>query len=207
MNTPSLNLEESMRQGFKYFNRFMILMWRLGLGKFINIWPAVIGQIMVITHTGRKSGAQRKTPLNYALIDGELYCTAGYGPAADWFRNIRKDPNVEVWLPDGWWAGIAEDISDLPDRLRLMRSVLVASGFAARAAGINPITATDEELTLQTSSYCLVRISRTEARTGQNGPGELAWVWPLATMILLPALLLRRKAGSCGCSRNIRSRN
>lgn len=195
MNTPSPKLEESLRQGFKYFNPFMILMWRLGLGKFINIWPAVIGQIMVITHTGRKSGAQRRTPLNYALIDGEIYCAAGYGPAADWFRNIRKDPNVEVWLPGGWWAGIAEDISDAPGRLPLMRSVLVASGFAARAAGINPITATDEELTHQTASYRLVRISRTEARTGQDGPGELAWVWPLATMILLPALLLCRKAG------------
>ena len=61
MNTPSLNLEESMRQGFKYFNRFMILMWRLGLGKFINIWPAVIGQIMVVTHTGQNPAPSEET--------------------------------------------------------------------------------------------------------------------------------------------------
>jgi hypothetical protein len=40
--------------------------------------------------------------------------------------------------------------------------------------------------------YMLVRIRREAARTGKGGPGDLAWLWPLAALLLLP-LALRRK--------------
>jgi hypothetical protein len=52
---------------------------------------------------------------------------------------------------------------------------------------------TNEELDAATADYRLIRIRRTEARTGPGGPGELAWVWPLATMLLLPLVLFRRR--------------
>ncbi len=186
--------EESMRQAFKYFNRFMLLMWRLGLGSWLNAWPSVIGQIMVLTHTGRKSGLKRQTPVNYALVEGEVYCTAGYGRGSDWYRNIKADPHVEVWLPDGWWAGVAEEITDPQARLPFLRQVLIGSGFAASTlGGIDPQTITDEALKAATTEYCVLHIRRTEARTGPGGPGELAWIWPLAAMILLPLALRRRR--------------
>ncbi len=88
--TPEV--EERLRTGFKVLNKFMLLMWRLGLGWMLNIWPAGFGRIMVITHTGRKSGLRRRTPLNYAEVDGEIYCTAGFGHISDWYRNIMADP-------------------------------------------------------------------------------------------------------------------
>jgi hypothetical protein len=50
--------------------------------------------------------------VNYAIVDGEVYCTAGFGAVSDWYRNIRTNPEVEVWLPDGWWAGVAEEVTD-----------------------------------------------------------------------------------------------
>jgi deazaflavin-dependent oxidoreductase (nitroreductase family) len=183
---------EKLRQGFKYFNRFMLLMWRLGLGNWLNAWPKVVGRIMVITHTGRKSGLRRQTPVNYAILDGDIYCTAGYGSGSDWYRNMLANPNVEVWLPEGWWSGIAEDITGQKEHLFLMRQVLIASGFAARLAGINPLTVTDGELDAMTADYRLIRIRRLAPRTGHEGPGDLAWVWVLATMILLPLVFLRR---------------
>ena len=99
---------------------------------------------------------------------------------------------MEIWLPDGWWAGIAEDVSDCDARLPLLRQVLIGSGFAARVAGINPHTRTDEELANATTDYRLIRITRTEARTGPGGPGDKAWVWPVM-MLLLLLLLLRPK--------------
>jgi len=182
---------EELRQGFKYFNRFMLLMWRLGLGNWLNAWPKVIGRIMVITHTGRKSGARRQTPLNYTILDGDVYCTAGFGSGSDWYRNILSNSKVEVWLPEGWWSGIAEDVTNEKDRLTLLRQVLIASGFAARAAGINPHAITDAELDAVTADYRLIRIRRAAPRTGRDGPGDLAWVWPLATFILLPIAFLR----------------
>lgn len=192
--TTSRQSENRLRQGFKILNRFMLLQWRLGLGGFVNIWPAVIGRIMVITHRGRKSGLLRRTPVNYAIVDGNIYCTAGFGQVSDWYRNIRADPHVEVWLPDGWWAGISEEIDQQnPQWLPLLRQVLVASGFAAYTAGIHPHRISDAELQQVAAEYRLLRIRRTEARTGRGGPGELSWVWPLATMILLPLVLRRRR--------------
>jgi deazaflavin-dependent oxidoreductase (nitroreductase family) len=186
--------EETLRQAFKRFNPFMLLMWRLGLGPFINLWPPVGGRILVIAHRGRKTGVRRYTPVNYALVDGEVYCTAGFGVVSDWYRNVAVNPNVEVWLPDGWWAGVVEDISDSPWRLPLLRKVLIGSGLVTYLVGINPIRLTDNEFDAVTSSYRLLHIWRTEARTGRGGPGDLAWVWPLATMLLLPRALFRRRS-------------
>lgn len=184
--------EKQLQQGFKYFNRFMLALWRLGLGRWVNAWPSVGGRIMVITHTGRKSRSQRRTPVNYAIVDDDVYCTAGFGQGSDWYRNIIANPSVEVWLPDGWWAGVAEEVADVDSRVPLMREVLLASGFAAYAAGLDPRNMTDQELDAATVKYRLIRIRRTTPRTGPGGPGDLSWVWPLATMILLP-MALRRK--------------
>ena len=193
MGTLTPETEARLRQGFKTFNRLMLLMWRLGLGDWINIWPAVFGRIMVITHTGRNSGARRRTPVNFARVDGEIYCTAGFGSITDWYRNILADPQVEVWLPEGWWSGVAEEVSDHPERTALMRQVLIGSGIVAPLVGIDPQKLSDEELEAATANYCLVRIRRTAPRTGREGPGDLAWIWPLATLILLPLALKKKK--------------
>jgi deazaflavin-dependent oxidoreductase (nitroreductase family) len=148
---------------------------------------------MVITQRGRKTGLLRRTPVNYAIVDGELYCTAGYGRRSDWFRNLQANPQVQVWLPDGWWAGTAEEIIDPQLRLPLLRQVLIASGFAAYLAGINPHRLSDQELEAATRDYCLIHIRRTAPLTGPGGPGDLWWVWPTATFVLLGALLFRRR--------------
>ena len=182
--------DAKLRQTFRYFNRFMLLMWRLGLGPWVNILPEYIGRIMVITHTGRKTGLLRRTPVNYAIVDGDVYCIAAYGPGTDWYNNLIANPQLEVWLPDGWWAGEARDISDSEDRLLLVRQVLVAAGFATPLfAGFSPATISDEELDKLTKPYRLIQISRTRACTGSEGPGDLALVWPIAVMVLLPLLV------------------
>ena len=57
-----------------------------------------------------------------------------------------------------------------------------------------PPELTADELMAVCADYRLVRIRRTEARTGPGGPGDLAWVWPAAAFALLPlALRPRRK--------------
>ncbi len=193
--TTSPASEEALRQGFKYFNRFMLLMWRLGLGPWVNVWPEGLGRIMVLTTTGRKSGLPRRTPVNYATVDGEVYCTAAFGETCDWYRNVRANPDVEIWLPDGWWAGEAEEVKDSPRRIPLLREVLIASAFAARAAGIDPHTMPDADLDDLTREYKLFRIRRRAARTGPDGPGDLAWIWPLATAVLGLWLLIRPGRG------------
>ena len=194
MNTISPSLEIKLQQIFKHFNRGMLLIWRLGLGQWLNAWPEVGGRILVITHTGRVTGLKRRTPLNYAIVDDNIYITAGFGMRSDWYRNLKANPQVQVWLPQGWWSGIAEEVTNPTQRLALMRQVLIGSGVVAPLFGIHPKTMTDEELDQATYSYRLVRIRRLQACTGPGGPGELAWVWPLATLILLPLALRHRKS-------------
>ena len=189
--------DERLRQLFKAGNRFMVLLFRLGLGGWGN--GPQTSQVMVLVHKGRKSGLLRRTPVNYAIVDDVIYCTAAFGSRADWYRNVVADPRVQVWLPDDWYAGEAEEVSpDDPQRLALLRQVLIASGFAAPLfAGVNPKTISDEKLAEISAPYRLIRIYPTEACTGPGGPGDLAWVWPATTFVLLGLLLLggRRKRG------------
>jgi deazaflavin-dependent oxidoreductase (nitroreductase family) len=186
-------LSDWLRHAFRPLNGFMVAMWRLGLGRWVNIWPEVFGRIMIIRHVGRRTKLLRLTPVNFAFHQGELYCTAGYGAGSDWYRNIVDEPVVEVWLPDGWWMAVVEDVSDRSDRLDRMRQVLIASGIVAPLFGIYPATGTDEELNRQTGDYRLLRVRLIEPRTGSGGPGDLAWLWPAATLALTLVLSLRRR--------------
>ena len=149
----------SLRKFFHAMNRFMVWMWKIGLGKAMNVWPAGFGRIMVIRHRGRRSGKEYLTPVNYAVVDGEIYCTAGFGAVSDWYRNILANPRVELWLPEGkkWYC--AEDISASPDRLFLLRQVIIASGFAGPLFGINPKKLDDQQLDMVSKEYRLVHFT------------------------------------------------
>lgn len=146
----------TLRKVFHAGNRFMVWMWKLGWGKAMNVWPAGFGRIMVIKHRGRKSGKEYLTPVNYALVDGEIYCTAGFGSISDWYRNMMANPNVELWLPEGRKSYCAEDVSDSPRRLFLLRQVIIASGFAGPLFGVNPKKLNDEQLDAVSKDYRLV---------------------------------------------------
>ncbi len=194
MSQISPQLEDKLRQGFKRFNPFMVWMWRLGLGRWVNAWPDVGGRIMVLTHIGRKSGLRRRTPVNYTIEAGDIYCTAGFGPASDWYRNLLANPQVEVWLPDGCWNAVAEDISQDKNRLPLLREVIIASGFAGKMAGLDALKMSDVDFEGATSKYCLLRIRRTGPLSSQCASGDLAWLWlPIGFMSILLLLVKLQK--------------
>jgi deazaflavin-dependent oxidoreductase (nitroreductase family) len=193
MTQPKFD-EEQLREVFKKFNKFMLVLWRLGFGRFFGMWPDGWGQIMVITHTGRKSGRKLQTPVNFAIIEDDIYCVAAFGKKTHWFRNVSVNPAVEVWLPEGWWQGTAADASAIENRLLIIRQVLINSGLATTTfEGFDPKTISADELVERTKDYRLIRITKDAARTGPGGPGELAWIWPIATFLLLPLALRRKK--------------
>ena len=146
----------TLRKVFHSMNHFMVFLWKIGLGMIINIWPSVGGRIMVIKHCGRKSGKEYLTPVNYALVDGEIYCTAGFGSISDWYRNMLAYPKVELWLPEGKKSFCAEDVSNSPNRSFLLRQVIIASGFAARLFGINHKKLNDQQLDAISKDYRLI---------------------------------------------------
>jgi len=146
----------TLRNAFHAFNLLMVFMWRIGLGRMINIWPAGFGRIMVIKHRGRKSGKEYLTPVNYAIVDGEIYGAAGFGSISDWYRNMLVNPKVELWLPEGKRSACAEDISDSPRRLFLLRQIIIASGFAGPLFGVSQRKLNDEQLDAVSKDYRLV---------------------------------------------------
>lgn len=188
MTAMDRETQAALQQGFKYLNRYMVLMWRLGLGKWLNSAPTLLGRYMVIVNVGRKSGQKRFAPVNYALADGQVYCVAGFGAGSHWYQNIMATPQVELWLPDGRWAAQAVDVTDSDDAIAKIRQVLIASAFVAPLVGIDPHTMPDAELAAATADYRLIRFERGESITETNGPGELAWVWLLLGLVLLLAL-------------------
>ena len=184
------------RRAFKRLNRMMLVLWRLGLGPLLNAWPPLGGRILVLTHRGRVSGLKRHTPLNYGPVAGGVVCVAGYGERCDWYRNVLAEPNVEVWLPRGRWVGVATDVSEAAERVDLMRQVLLASGFAAVVAGVNPRRLDDAALAAATRDYRVIRIDRS-GPAGGPAPEDLAWVMRGAAALgaVLAGWAIRRRAG------------
>ncbi len=183
------SIERYLPQLFKQFNRFMILMWRMGLGPVLNAMPPEFGRYIVLHHVGRKSGLKRQTPVNYAEVDDHIYVTAGFGAGSQWYKNIMAAPHIEIWMSDGWFEADAEDVTDSVDRLSLMRAVLIGSGFASRMAGIDPHTISDADLEAATTDYRLLRLRRGARLTGKGSAGDLVWMWAvLAAAVALVIL-------------------
>ncbi len=183
------------RQSIKYINHFVILLWRLGLGGFLNfgrrLFPARAPHLMVISHSGRKSGRVYRTPLIYSEHQGEIYAASGFGSSSDWYKNILRNPQVEIWMPDGWWVGTAEDVSTAPDALSVFKHLLNTDPIAAKTSGLDPETAEDKDIKEFMKTCRLVHIRRVSPRTGEGGPGDLSWIWPMTTFILLFTQLFR----------------
>ncbi len=158
MDTTHFSREQlnGLRRAFHVLNRFMVFLWKLGLGKFINCWPAGFGRIMVIKHRGRRTGREYLTPVNYAPDGSEVYCLAGFGSGSDWYRNLQAEPRVELWLPDGKHRACAEDISDSPERIAWLRRIIIASGFAGPLFGVNEKKLSDAELEAIAKDYRLI---------------------------------------------------
>jgi deazaflavin-dependent oxidoreductase (nitroreductase family) len=195
---PASQGDERLRQIFKSFNILMVGMWRLGLGRWINAFPDLSGRIMVISHTGRRSGRVFRTPVNFARVDGDLYCTAGFGSGSDWYRNLLVNPQVEIWLPGDRWLGIAEDVSNHARRHELLRQVIRASGLAAPLMGLDLRRISDAEFERETSQYRLIRIRRAAHLVGPGGQSDLAWIWVVTAILLLLAFLARREEALTG---------
>jgi deazaflavin-dependent oxidoreductase (nitroreductase family) len=68
--------------------------------------------ILLLRHTGRKSGKQYATPLQYEKIDGVYYIGAARGTNADWFRNIQVNPQVQVSVGRKNFKALAEPVTD-----------------------------------------------------------------------------------------------
>lgn len=193
MNGMHPAVSQKWPMNLMYFSGWFVFAWRLGLGHWAPVWSPLVGQMLILGHAARKGGRYHRIPAHYALVDGEVYCLFTFGDRCGWQHKVNTNPEVEIWLPDSWWAGLAEEVTDPRLRTPLLRQVLLHSGVFARAAGLEPHVMTNEELAAATHGLQLIKILRTRPCTGPGGPGDLAWIWQVMTGALLFILLSRRK--------------
>lgn len=179
-----------LRRILKLINAFfMVPLFRLGLGSFVG--NPITGYIMVLKTIGRKTGKQRYAPVNYAILDGNVYCMAGFGIGTHWYRNLQAHPNVEIIAPSGPWAGVAEDATNSEEAIVVLRQLLKNSGFAGFFAGFNPFRISDTELREKTRDFPLVRIRPTGVGSGAGDAGGWLWILSLVVSVVVLWLVLR----------------
>ncbi|MCI0522005.1 MAG: nitroreductase family deazaflavin-dependent oxidoreductase [Chloroflexi bacterium] len=187
-------MQDELRKVMHLVNKyFMVPAYQLGLGGLVS--SPFSGYIMVIQSTGRKTGKRRFSPVNYAIRDGCAYCMAGFGSISDWYRNVKANPNVEVLLPGGAFAGVVEEVSDEAERLAAVRATLINAGFAGYFMGFNPRTASDELILEKLQGCPLMRIRPRGIASGPADPG--GWLWMLVYGGFL--LWLAAKLMKCRC--------
>jgi deazaflavin-dependent oxidoreductase (nitroreductase family) len=185
---------EISRRVFWLLNTFfMAPMFRLGFGPFMG--NPVTGYIMLLRTLGRRTKKQRYTPVNYAIIKGNIYCLSGWGSVSDWYRNLRANPELEVILPGGALFGIAGEVTDPQERLSAIRQMLKNAGLVGFFAGLNPFTATDDEISRKIGALPLLRIRPAGIGNSPFDPGGWAWIGAIsgaAVIIVLLVLLLSK---------------
>jgi deazaflavin-dependent oxidoreductase (nitroreductase family) len=63
-----------------------------------------------LTTVGRRTGTRHTIEIWFARDDGTLYLLSGGGEAADWVRNIRKTPAVQVRIGSRTVAARAREV-------------------------------------------------------------------------------------------------
>ncbi|MBM3137625.1 MAG: hypothetical protein FJZ98_05505 [Chloroflexi bacterium] len=176
----------------KILNPVVVILWRLGLGRLFNILPAVAGRTMIIKHYDLKNGTPIFTPVNFSERENVIICSTHQRSNPELGQNLMANSQVEIWLPDGWYAGQA-DLVELPsDRLPLLQSLFSDNPLLARITGID-MQAEGEEFESAVNDLSIVRITRQSPRTGVNGPGGLSWLWPFILVFVLGLRPRRRR--------------
>ena len=82
-------------------------------------------QYVYVTTTGRRTGRPHTIEIWYGEHGGRLYLMSGGGDRADWVRNLRADPRVQVRRGDTVRPARARVVED-PEEEALARRLLAA---------------------------------------------------------------------------------
>lgn len=75
----------------RWLFRSPVLVWRSGLAGLLSNY------IVMMAHTGRKSGKTRYTPIEYHRDDtGRIYVLSAWGEKAQWYKNVMSNPLVTL---------------------------------------------------------------------------------------------------------------
>lgn len=108
---------------FNAFNRNVVEEFRANDG--VVTGPFAGAPLILVTHTGAKSGTERTTPLVHTR-DGDRYVIiaskAGSPEHPAWYHNLLANPEVTVELPGETFRARATALTEGPERERLYRA-------------------------------------------------------------------------------------
>lgn len=128
---------------FNAFNRGVIAEFRANAGKVGG--PFEGAPMVLITHTGAKSGKEYTTPLVHSIEGDEVVIIASKGGAPDdpqWFRNLVANPAVTVELGTETYSGVAHVAEGAErDRLYAAHAALMPNfaEYAAKTTRVIPV--------------------------------------------------------------------
>jgi len=88
--------------------RAPIWLYRLGLGRLLG------GRLLLLRHTGRKSGQIRKAVLEVVRHDeetGVFIVASGFGEKANWYKNVTANPQAIIQVGNQQMAVRVERLS------------------------------------------------------------------------------------------------
>jgi deazaflavin-dependent oxidoreductase (nitroreductase family) len=167
----------------------------LGLGAWLG--TPVGGYMLLLRVRGRKTGLIREIPLSYLVAEGSAWVMAGFGPGTEWFRNLKADPEVEVWLPGRVYRCRAEEVRDPAVRARILPTLTRAAGVPGAMIGCNPWAASDARIVELLAWVPLIRLAPVSGpiAAGPDDPGGRAWLWRQPLVLGLTLWLLGRGVG------------
>jgi deazaflavin-dependent oxidoreductase (nitroreductase family) len=81
-----------------------------------NLWPRTQA---VLETTGRRTGQPRRVPVGNGLRGNSFWIVTEHGYAADYVKNIQRNPRVRVKVGPRWYDGTAHILPDDDPRERL----------------------------------------------------------------------------------------
>jgi deazaflavin-dependent oxidoreductase (nitroreductase family) len=179
-----------LRRAFLVVNqRFATPALRAGWGSVFS--NPVSGYLMLLRTRGRRTWRMREAPLGYVIVEGAVYCCAGFGPATAWLRNILAEPRVEVVLPDRVISGNAERVTDPAEWVTAYRALIGSLGLVGRMT-VGRIDSLDDAALLERhGGIPVVRIRPTGVAAGSMDPGGRFWLVPWLAAFAL-AIATRR---------------
>lgn len=127
---------ETFHQRLRSSNRFMVLLYRIGLLPVLGAGKTM----MLLTTRGRKTNRLRRFPVGYFRIDGTIHLLSGWGKDSNWYKNLLANPN-EVSLQVGFrtfpvQAQVIEDPAEVRRTIECL--ILESPDSAQRLFGWDP---------------------------------------------------------------------
>ncbi len=157
------------RRGFRQLNKALVPLLSSPAGAWVA--SPLTGYMAVLVTTGRRTGQQRRTTLNYVIRDGSVYLLAGFDGHTDWLANLRDHPHVELRLPGRTLGGLAEVVTDEAEALDAAVAVGRNAGVAILLDGVGPAGLTDAALREHLAGRPVVRVTALPSRGRRAGGG------------------------------------